>query len=782
VTVRPPYALTPAEQRRIERIDQLVVLGAEGVPELLGLAGDPSWTVRRAAVSALAALGDESIAAMCSWLATQRVSERAIAAVVDALATSVAPAVAAAAIELLANATPAVAADGAVILGRRRAIEGLPALVAALAHPDDNVAVAAIEALGSLGLAGAPAAATEPLIAVVEGRSFFRAFPALQVLARSGDPRAVKPIAALLGDPVFRLEAVRALGRTGSALAIPPLCSLLGDDRATIRVVATALADLVTRSEWSGAGTHVVRSLHTALASSLDALVAALPGADPSERAALIRVLGRTATATVLPVLAAALGDAAVRDVAADAIKALARGHEIALIGPLGDADPATLVEVVPLVTSLRDAPAIRGLLDDADPELRARACEALARIGDTSAVADLFDALADVNPRVALAAAGAIQSLHSAETAPRALAELATGTPAVRRQVLRIVAYLGLPDAFAAVRAATDDPDPKIAELAVAAIAAIADPRGDVVLATLARAPAAGLRAAVMRALAHRGSDAAGGALIAGVADDDAWVRYYAVQGLGRLGYGAATPQLLDRLADAAPFVRIAAIEALARLDTPAAWVALTSAVRSQDPDERRAALVGLGQHARPAALPILVAAARTGDLATRLIALSGLAVQTSDEVIHELATAARDVEPALRAAALSLLGERDEPAAIDALVEIAVTSELDDPVHRALSRASPARIAALADRLARAGEGDASVLAAALARMADPRATAALFDALAAGSPAVRRAVATSLAAMDATGASATVARLAAEDPDPEVRRVSAALVESD
>jgi HEAT repeat protein len=781
VTARPPYSLTPAEQQRIERIDQLLVLGGASVPELLAAAGDASWTVRRAAVAALAALGDEAVPRLWAWLVAERSSERAIAAVVDALVGSVGSTVNAAAIERLAHPKPPVAADAAAILGRRHAQEALAPLVATLAHADDNVAVATIEALGALGPAGVPAGAIEPLIAVVDSRSFFRAFPAVQVLARSGDPRAIKPIAALLDDPMFRDEAIRALGRTGSVLAIHPLCALLpGADTGESRVIATALADLVTRSEWSGAGAHVVQGLRTALAPSLGALAAALAGADTGERAALIRLLGRAGDAEVLPVLVALLGDPEVRDLAADAVKALGRGHDVALLATLGDADPATLAAVVPLVSSLRDAAAVRALLDDSDAELRARACEALARLGDTGAVPELFEALADVNPRVGLAAAGAIQSLHSAETGPRALAALATGTPAVRRQVLRIIAYLGLPDAFTAVHAATEDPDPRIAELAVGALAAIPDPRVDPVLAELARAAAPGLRAAVMRALAQRGAEGSAAQLSAGLADDDAWVRYYAAQGLGRLAHGDATPALLQRLADPAPFVRIAAIEALARLATPAAWVALTSAVRSQDPDERRAALVGLGQHARPAALPILVAAARDGDLATRLIALSGLAVQSGEEATRELAIAARDPDLALRDTALSLLGERDEPAAIDALVEIAFESELDHPVHRTLSRPSPARIAALADHLARAGDRDGSVIAAALARMADARATAALFDALGTGSPAVRRAVATSLSAMGAAGASATVARLAAEDPDPDVRRISAALAD--
>ncbi|MEO8843462.1 MAG: HEAT repeat domain-containing protein [Kofleriaceae bacterium] len=769
------FTLTPAEHQRIERIDQLAVLGGDSVHELLEALEDSSWTVRRAAVAALAALGDEAVPALQQWLTERRTSEHAIAAAVDAFATSIGESANAAAIEMLAVARPVVAADATAILGRRHALEATPQLVAQLAHRDDNVAVASIEALGALG---PPATAIDPLIDVLEQRSFFRAFPALQVLAGSGDPRAVQPIAAVLADPIFGVEAIRALGRTGLATAIAPLTRLLADP-ALVTTVALAFAELIHRADWGGGADHITQTLHAALAPALTDLIAALPAADVAERAAIITVLGRTGSPVAMPVLVGRLEDDEVRAVATDAIKALTRTHEVALLAALNGSDPTVIAAVLPLVTSSNDALHVRALLDDGEAEVRARACEALARLGDTTAVPALFEALGDSNPRVALAATGAIQALHTGETAARALAALASGTPAVRRQVLRIIAYLGLAEAFEPVRAATADPDRRIAELAISALGTMPDPRVDDVLAELARSPQPTLRATAMRAWSHRESAATGPALEAGLADDDAWVRYYASQGLGRLGRTAATPLLLARLADAMPHVRVAAIEALARFETPAAaWQALTSAVRSTDPDERRAALVGLGQRRRAAAVPILVDAARSTDLATRLIAISGLAVQGGAEALEVLGRAARDADPALRDAALSLLGERDEPEAVRALIDIALDAAPSDAVHLALSRSSPARIAAIAAELDDANDHSATVLAAALARMADAGATSALFDALKTGNPSVRRAAASSLVAMSVAGARAAVTKLAADDPDLEVRRFCVAL----
>src|SRR5204863_9476275 len=77
------FSLTEAEHRRIERIDQLVLLGAAGVGELMADLNDASWTVRRAAVAGLAALGDDAVDPLCRWLSRDRSSERAISAVVD---------------------------------------------------------------------------------------------------------------------------------------------------------------------------------------------------------------------------------------------------------------------------------------------------------------------------------------------------------------------------------------------------------------------------------------------------------------------------------------------------------------------------------------------------------------------------------------------------------------------------------------------------------------------------------------------------------------------------
>jgi HEAT repeat protein len=285
--------------------------------------------------------------------------------------------------------------------------------------------------------------------------------------------------------------------------------------------------------------------------------------------------------------------------------------------------------------------------------------------------------------------------------------------------------------------------------------------------LARFARDPREGVRAAAMRSLAQRAGVTAWRELGDGLRDDAAWVRYYAVQGLGRLGDVAAIGLVIDRLADSAAHVRVAAIEALGHLDGPVAWQALCSLILSADLDERRAALASMAM--REHALPYLLDAAAAADVATRLIALSGLARRAEPAALAALAAAAVG-EPSVCDAALSLLGDREDAPAAAALVELCLGASLQHPAQRTLSRPGIARSAAIAARLPFVDDAGAARLIGALARLRD---TPAVKAALALDNAAVRRAAARALIAL---GDVALLARLAVDDPDLEVREISA------
>ena len=779
-----PPTLTDGERARVEQSDRFVALGEQGVPGLLEMLSDRSWGVRRAVVAGLASLGDCAVAPLCAWLREVRATERGIAAAVDALVACTGPGTDLAVLELAGCPVAAVVADAAQILGRRRSTVAADALGRLIDHPDDNVALSGIEALGRLG----GAASVESLVRAALSDNFFRTFAAIGVLGSLGDPRAIGPLAGLLKDSRYAVEAVRALGQSGDRGAIGPLATLLAQpDEGLLQVAVGALADLMERHQLrfgpSAQLEQTVRELVGRFAKRLIGLLAAQSPANPltaSEQAALCAVLGRLGDPQVIPVLLPLLtGAPAVAEPAARALEHLARQSAAALVQALRTADSGQRVLLLPL---LNLGPEVLGeLLSDPSPEVRALACAAAGRAGDASVVERLFQLLADPHARVAQAALAAIQALGASQTEALALRAAAAAVPSVRRAGLRILAAFGFPAAYAVFMTALDEPDERLRELAAYGLAFVEHPDAFAALCRQAQSPSPRVRAAAMRGLGHCANEpAAADVLGVGLGDPDAWVRYFACQSLGKLGCEAALTAIAARLQDEAGQVRVAALEALAQLRSEAAWALLQEAAVSEDPDARRAALVGLGLSGRPEAIPLLTAATRSGDLATQLVALSGLAKFSAPEALRELAAAGLCADEQVRSAAVSFLAESGSAEADALLIELVGRVEPRHPAHAALADGRPTRVASVLAALRCADATTAAALTSALVRMKTAAADAALFEALTLPSAAARKAAAWALAEAGSGGpVTAALSRAAAKDPDLEVRRLCSALI---
>jgi HEAT repeat protein len=382
------------ERTRVEALMQQARASARGIPALIARLKEPNWSARRELIAALAALGAEALEPLCMSLEQDRSNETHIAAVVDALVASVADTERA--LSRLANSSnPAVVADVAQILGRRRKTQSVPSLIAFLNHTDDNVAAAAIEALGRVG----GRAAVDALVAAVERDSFFRTYPAIDVLGRSGDPRAVAPLARLLSRPQYTFEAALALGRTADKGAVPPLLGLLlSKELSDVRLAALALAELLeVHGTLYGSTDAVLEALRRqAPPEAVPRLVEALDAADAVERIAICTVLGALQLVAAAPALVSLLDEP---NVASAAAAALAR------LGPLAaehvrhaalTGDSARRRIVLPLLTHDSDTSTVLQCLQDSDPSVRAAACDALASMGAASAVGTLFAHLND--------------------------------------------------------------------------------------------------------------------------------------------------------------------------------------------------------------------------------------------------------------------------------------------------------------------------------------------------------------------------------------------------
>ncbi|NOJ56229.1 MULTISPECIES: HEAT repeat domain-containing protein, partial [Myxococcus] len=285
-----PLTLSAEDRSQVDEVEQLARRGAASLALLVGGLDAQSWAVRRAVVGALAKLGTPAVAPLRDVLLHRRDSEARLAAAVEALVASTGDVEGA--LEALGDdANPAIVCDAAQVLGRRRSRRSVPLLSRLTVHPDDNVAVAAIEALGRVG----GGAAVDALLAALGSGNFFRIFPAIDVLGRCGDPVVVPALLGLLPDPFYTLEAARALGRTGQEAAVPSLVGLLrkGND-ASVRAAAVALVDIHEAQVQRFGGS---RTVHTAVRGPESAVLGrrlsqCVSSADTTEKTALSRLLG----------------------------------------------------------------------------------------------------------------------------------------------------------------------------------------------------------------------------------------------------------------------------------------------------------------------------------------------------------------------------------------------------------------------------------------------------------------------------------------------------------
>jgi HEAT repeat protein len=727
---------------------------------------EAAWSERRAIVAALAEAS--AVPALVHALRTRRDDETRIAALVDALAGSSGD-VEQALTPLADDPDPAIVADVAQVLGRRRS--GLPVLIALTRHADDNVAVGAIEALGRIG----GQRAVDALIACVESNSFFRVFPAIDVLGRTGDPRAIEPLTRLLDNPRYLYEAARALGRSADRAAAAPLLRLLAaPSEASLRVACVALSELAERhEELYGKSDPVLEPLRESRSERLVRRLAhALPDADKAEKIALCRLLGALQSGLAVQGLLAQLeGDADVARAASAALKQIGRDSARAIGDALVQSTSARRAALLPGLQHAEHTAAMISCLEDPDLNVRVLAAEALARAGARNATPQLFALLEDAQPRVVHAATAAISALGGDQTEGLALRAAASAMPEVRRAGLRILGYFGYPRAYDAFRSALYERDQRLRDAAAAGLAILDEPRARPLLREASTDADPKLRAVAVRALGQaEPSDESLTVLRGALGDADSWVRYYACQALGRLRVDAALDELVQLLSDPTGHVRVAAVEALAHL--PGAVEALRACVASADPDVQRAALLGLGLRADASSLATFLQAAESDDAATRLVALSALASLREERALQALATAARDEDEGVRSAAIGHL--QAAPGGSPFLITLLRDGSERARSASALSTPHLERVSALLQGLSDADEALATLLTSCLAKLGGAQGRDGLLAALTLDNKAARMAAAHALAALGTREANAALAQSAANDPDPELRRV--------
>jgi HEAT repeat protein len=530
----------------VERVEALP--RDQVVPKLVECLGDPSWRVRKAAVSRLVAWPDaeQATALLIAALHDGDNPGRRNAAV-DALVQS-----GRSALPLLIEATevedPDVRKFVVDVLAGIGDDQAVDTLVALLSDLDVNVRGSAADALGAIGGDRAELALREAVTDASQP-SLVR-FSALHALDNLESPVRSGDLGAALSETVLRPAALALLGRAeDDAEAVEILVkSLAADTRscreAAIRSLLRVLGGVDV--EDSQRVVERVRAEAQAEPQAIDGALERLPDADLTTQLVLIQFLGLVGQGrAAVPILEAG-EDEALEPVALSALTAMGRAAELA----------------------------IDAAWDDLDEKARRSACVLFARMEGDESRGRLLEALNDP------------------DTTVRSAAARSTGSRELEGAVDPLVGLLER----AALDGEFDGEEERLAvgdalvELAGAGDGSLARRLIERLAPLLEAEEPVRLAAAIVIGAVGRSEDAETLALL--LRDASAQVRRVAVDALARIDASGAADALHLAVADEAPMVRVAAAAALGGCDAEGVLEDLARLAEDPDPSVRAAAV----------------------------------------------------------------------------------------------------------------------------------------------------------------------------------------------
>ncbi|MGP8250612.1 MAG: HEAT repeat domain-containing protein [Terracidiphilus sp.] len=465
-------------------------------------------------------------------------------------------------------------------------------------------------------------------------------------------------------------------------------------------------------------------------------LIAALGDPDPQVRANAAMGLGRMKSPAAVDALIHLLNDPD-EIVSSSAAMALANSQDPRAIAPLVAALPSVTTASTAL---LQLGPAVVEPLlaaaEDADPDVRKRALEALALTHDPRAIPALTAALNDSELEVRQGALYSLQTLKAPNFLEALRAALKSPDTALRAVALRASGELPIAESIPIVIAAMHDPDPSIRNAAAVYLkpTQTADPQ-------------------------------VAEALIALAQDPDSSVSWGAVNTLATSRDPKAIDAMLGFAQGKNPHVDPhQAIELLGKVQDPRAFALLTDSLRSTDLQMATIAAEQLGDLRDARAVPALAAAAKANVPAVAsdaIVSLGKIGSPAVDALIGLLN------QPGLQNATIGALGNTHDPRAVPALLAMLATP------YRGTPQPYGAAITQTADDLRPVRPMTYSALLSALGQLGDPRAVAPLIDYLKNG-PVGRNLVPQELASLGSASIEPLIPLL--HDSNENTRRLAA------
>jgi HEAT repeat protein len=259
--------------------------------------------------------------------------------------------------------------------------------------------------------------------------------------------------------------------------------------------------------------------------------------------------------------------------------------------------------------------------------------------------------------------------------------AELASGDPARRREVVRLLAAHAVDAVRAPLLQALGDPDATVRLEAADVAGRLQIRESTATLVTWIDDPDVAAREAAARALGRLGDTGQRGPLVRALGDPDARVRRAAVGAVAALGGAESVVPLLGRLDDDDPQVRVDAAVALGALGDARATVPLVGRARDGAPEVRAAVYTALGALGDARGLAPLAQGLRDEQEDARLAAIAALGRLDADAAVDALVERLEGEAPRARRAIVAALGARGDASAAGSRAITATVEALADP-----------------------------------------------------------------------------------------------------
>jgi HEAT repeat protein len=662
----------PEERRRA--VARIAELSAPARPApLLAALGDDDWRVRKEAIGLAAELGPEPellTALVDVFEPGDNVGLRNAA--VEALG-----AFGQFAVDALSLRVGKLDADGKKLaieaLGRSAEAGALEVLGPLVKDADPNVRVAALEAIGAIGLTRVDEARTL-LRSGLESGQPLETLAAAEALVTIGAGLPFATVEPWLGDPLLGNVALSLAAQSGDAKAAAPLvAALLGGDENAI----CALADYVVASE--SARRAALLELSSAGERGESVLLRWLREreADVECVRAALAVVGALGVVSGAELAVSWLSDPRCYSEADQALFLLGPIAVPALLRGVASGESETEGACLELLGRLpadvvgpAEKTALKQALSSASPDVVRAALGALMRVGDADCIAELVRLLGDTSLVSSIEPAlVAISQRHP----QRALSfvQLSSSEGALAHAAALVIAALAQRGRLGSLDQA------ELTSFLVRVLMSTSDAE----------------RRAALSALAELGSGDALEPVRFALADEEQAVRLEAARTLGRLkgadSSAVGVPALLEVVAEARdPVLLLAALRALGESSDARALGVLGPLVRSSDARVAVTAVEALSRHADARRLSSLFDGLHHSEAEVVKASMLAIAAEPDPRVIVHLGACLDQSAWDVRRLAADLLGRAPSEASA-ALLRARLAVESDPMVKDALSRA---------------------------------------------------------------------------------------------